>query len=144
MVRLGSNFFDAYNTEIGNLRRRRKENADAFNAFVELKKQNGEKVTAEELESYKRNISNGDFYFAQGLPNSQMLSETARRLSESAVHTRQTEQAALASTQASTRGRNLQNLIQETSSRRLLLVKRLAFLKRNAQRGSLRFLKATA
>ena len=113
MVRLGSNFFDAYNTEIGNLRRRRKENADAFNAFVELKKQNGEKVTAEELESYKRNISNGDFYFAQGLPNSQMLSETARRLSESAVHTRQTEQAALASTQASTRGRNLQNLIQE-------------------------------
>lgn len=113
MVRLGSNFFDAYNTEIGNLRRRRKENADAFNAFVELKKQNGEKVTAEELESYKRNISNGDFYFAQGLPNSQMLSETARRLSESAVHTRQTEQATLASTQASTRGRNIQNLIQE-------------------------------
>ena len=113
MVRLGSNFFDAYNTEIGNLRRRRKENADAFNAFVELKKQNGEKVTAEELESYKRNISNGDFYFAQGLPNSQMLSETARRLSESAVHTRQTEQAALASTQASTRGRNIQNLVQE-------------------------------
>ena len=102
MVRLGSNFFDAYNQEISNLRSRRKENMDAFNSFVKMKEENGEKVTASELESYKRSLSNGDFYFAKGLPNSQMITETARRLSESAVQKRNTELANLASTRAST------------------------------------------
>lgn len=96
MVRLGSRFFDGYNKEIDNLRRRRKENVDAYNSFIDMKREAGEKASVEELESFKRSISGGDFYFAQGLPASDTIRETSKRLGIQAARTDQEERNDLA------------------------------------------------
>jgi len=84
-MRLESGFFKAYNEEIDNLRRRRGENAQAFQAFVNLKQERGEKVTVEELERLRAGLANGDMYFGAVLPQGAELNEIKRRTDASAA-----------------------------------------------------------
>ena len=42
-----SNFFDAYNTEKTNIRKRRKENAEMFEAYKDAKVADGEEVSVD-------------------------------------------------------------------------------------------------
>ena len=63
-----ANFFDAYNTEKTNIRKRRKENAEMFEAYKDAKVADGEEVSVEELSNMRSNLAGGDFYFGQALP----------------------------------------------------------------------------
>lgn len=74
-----SNFFDAYNTEKTNIRKRRKENAEMFEAYKDAKVADGEEVSVEELANMRNNLAGGDFYFGQALPAEAMMSELADR-----------------------------------------------------------------
>ena len=82
MPRLGSNFFDSYNNQIDTLRRRRKENMDAFNSYVKMRSEMGEKPTAKDLEKFKMTLGGGDNYFSSALPSSDAIRETVTRLGE--------------------------------------------------------------
>ena len=84
-MRLESGFFKAYNEEIDNLRRRRGENATAFQNFVQLKQERGEKVTVEELERLRAGLANGDMYFGAVLPQGAELNEIKRRTDAAAA-----------------------------------------------------------
>lgn len=84
-MRLESGFFKAYNEEIDNLRRRRGENAQAFQAFVDLKQERGERVTVEELERMRAGLANGDMYFGAVLPQGAELNEIKRRTDAAAA-----------------------------------------------------------
>ena len=90
-MRLGSAFFKGYNTEIDNLRRRRRENAEDFRDYVRFKKEMGEEATGEELERMRNSFGRGDNYFTAGLPTSSELLETSSRLGELKADTQQTE-----------------------------------------------------
>ena len=74
-----SNFFDAYNTEKTNIRKRRKENAEMFEAYKDAKVADGEEVSVEELANMRNNLAGGDFYFGQALPAEAMMGELADR-----------------------------------------------------------------
>lgn len=91
MPRLGSNFFDAYNGQIDRLRTRRKENVDAFNSFVKMRKDMGETASVEDMEKYRNQLGGGDSYFMSALPTSDMLAETQKRLVANQADLIQTE-----------------------------------------------------
>ena len=82
MPRLGANFFNSYNNQVDRLRRRRSENAEAFNAFVKMRSEMGETATVEDMEAFKRTLAGGDQYFSAALPTKTMMQETASRLGE--------------------------------------------------------------
>lgn len=90
-MRLGSAFFKGYNTEIDNLRRRRRENAEDFRDYVKFKKEMGEEATGEELTRMRDSFGRGDNYFTAGLPTASELLETSSRLGELKADTQQTE-----------------------------------------------------
>lgn len=90
-MRLGSAFFKGYNTEIDNLRRRRRENAEDFRDYVRFKKEMGEEATGEELTRMRDSFGRGDNYFTAGLPTASELLETSSRLGELKKDTQQTE-----------------------------------------------------
>lgn len=91
MPRLGSNFFDAYNGQIDRLRTRRKENVDAFNSFVKMRKEMGETASVDDMEKYRNQLGGGDSYFMSALPTSEMLAETQKRLVANQADLIQTE-----------------------------------------------------
>ena len=82
-----ANFFDAYNTEKTNIRKRRKENAEMFEAYKDAKVADGEEVSVEELSNMRSNLAGGDFYFGQALPAEKMMQGLADRTNERVTNT---------------------------------------------------------
>mgnify|MGYP003642844242 CR=1 FL=1 len=82
-----ASFFDAYNTEKTNIRKRRKENAVMFEAYKDAKVKDGEEVSVEELSSMRSNLAGGDFYFGQALPAEKMMQGLADRTNERVTNT---------------------------------------------------------
>ena len=74
-----ANYFDQYNKSVDNLRKRRKENAEMFEAYKDAKVADGEEVSVEELSNMRNNLAGGDFYFGQALPAESMLGALAER-----------------------------------------------------------------
>ena len=74
-----ANYFEQYNTARDNLRKRRKENAEMFEAYKDAKVADGEEVSVEELSNMRNNLAGGDFYFGQALPAESMLGALAER-----------------------------------------------------------------
>ena len=74
-----ANYFDQYNKSVDNLRKRRKENAEMFEAYKDAKVADGEEVSVEELSNMRNSLAGGDFYFGQALPAESMLSALAER-----------------------------------------------------------------
>ena len=74
-----ANYFEQYNKSRDNLRKRRKENAEMFEAYKDAKVADGEEVSVEELSNMRNNLAGGDFYFGQALPAESMLGALAER-----------------------------------------------------------------
>ena len=91
-----ANFFDAYNTEKTNIRKRRKENAEMFEAYKDAKVADGEEVSVEELSNMRSNLAGGDFYFGQALPAEKMMQGLADRTNERVTNTISSQFAAKA------------------------------------------------
>lgn len=91
-----ANFFDAYNSEKTNIRKRRKENAEMFEAYKDAKVKDGEEVSVEELSNMRSNLAGGDFYFGQSLPAEKMMQGLADRTNERVINTISSQFAAKA------------------------------------------------
>tara|TARA_R110002124_G_scaffold159517_4_gene326782 strand:- start:3348 stop:6128 length:2781 start_codon:yes stop_codon:yes gene_type:complete len=92
MPRLGSSFFNAYNDQKDNLRRRRGENVEAFNSFVKMRTELGETASVSDMEKMRNNLAGGEGYFMNALPTGAMLQETNKRLIENQADERAKEQ----------------------------------------------------
>lgn len=91
MPRLGSNFFNAYNDQVDNLRRRRGENVEAFNSFVKMRTELGETASVTDMEKMRNSLAGGEGYFMNALPTGTMLQETNKRLIENQADERTKE-----------------------------------------------------
>jgi hypothetical protein len=65
---LGGNFINARNAEVDRNRRLRSENRQAFQAFVEMQKETGNRVDPEEFNRFARSLGTTP-YLASGLPS---------------------------------------------------------------------------
>jgi hypothetical protein len=83
-MRFSSDFFKAYNNEIDTQRRRRSDNATAFNDYVKAQQDAGRAVSVEELERMRNSLAGGDVYMAGGLPSQVAMKGMAERTQEAA------------------------------------------------------------
>jgi len=81
-MRLGNAFRKGYSDAVDTSRRRRSENAELFNNYVKLNADMGAKVSAADLEGFKGSLSGGSSYFGAGLPSTDALQETSKRLGQ--------------------------------------------------------------
>ena len=81
-MRLGNAFRKGYSDAVDTSRRRRSENAELFNNYVKMNADMGAKVSAADLEGFKGSLSGGSSYFGAGLPSTDALQETSKRLGQ--------------------------------------------------------------
>ena len=81
-MRLGNAFRKGYSDAVDTSRKRRSENAELFNNYVKMNADMGAKVSAADLEGFKGSLSGGSSYFGAGLPSTDALQETSKRLGQ--------------------------------------------------------------
>lgn len=79
-MRIGSAFLKARDNKEDRIQKRRSDNMAAFNSYVKTQAELGVDASVQDLETMKRNLAGGDFYYGKQLPSSNVIEETSARL----------------------------------------------------------------
>lgn len=80
-------YTDQFQSTTDKLRARRKENVEAWKAYLDDAATTGKAVSPEELERYRMNLTNGDSYFMSALPSREMIKDIAHRTNQRVTST---------------------------------------------------------